>query len=542
MFLPRRADSRWPLLLGRKTAVVAILVWLSFVFVHDSSAVLHTPSREVAPKHEGPVGTEALPRSGLILHNLTTFRLPNGQCVQRAMALPELSCSLPFCNSTRRRNKMYVLTNQHTRKWASFLRFDLHALKLRDDAQLVDFELRLLGTDRCHSRSANFTHQLHLLNANQDPFSIPINRPYPRRLTAQWSNQAFSSAFRVALNLNSRQLSMVGRTRRLNFVLSEKLFGAAVRLPSKQLKRTCGYYSAAHTKPERWPRLQLSFSFPCCAKGGSASAESGAGAEGTEGEGDGEDTGGGEGEAEAEAEGNGGVGDDEGEGEGDGRGDGGGGVAVDAPRRLDTAGDDRRPHPRPAWIDRADWRRLPRWRRPAPVHFHSRFATTPPQWVLDSSVDGMVAPCTPPASRAEAVGGQLAPPPGEAPAVSVIIAYHNNENMTVACMEALFACAGELPSAEYILVDDGSENVTGALPALLQRLATEYGLRFQLDRYQARHRPTPCTLRPSSHPAPHSSPRPQPQLPTSTPSPQPPSCARSPCAARAPLRCRSASP
>ena len=63
------------------------------------------------------------------------------------------------------------------------------------------------------------------LAADQDPLTIPINRAYPRRLTAQWSNQAFSSRFRVPLNLNGRQLSMVERTKRLNFVLTEKLFG-----------------------------------------------------------------------------------------------------------------------------------------------------------------------------------------------------------------------------------------------------------------------------------------------------------------------------
>jgi hypothetical protein len=463
MFVARRADSRW---LGRRAAAAAVLVWLCFVLVHDSSALLRTPARELAPKHDGPVGTEALPRSALVLHNLTTFRLPSGQCVQRAVALPELSCSLPFCNSTRRRSKLFVLTNQRERKWASFLRFNLHALNLRDDARLVDLELRLLGTDRCHSKTINFTHQLHLLNAKQDPLSIPIDRPYPRRLTAQWSNQAFSSAFRVALNLNARQLAKVTRTRRLNFVLSEKLFGAAEQLPSKPLKRTCGYYSAAHTKPERWPRLQLSFSFPCCAKGGGgAGAEGGAGAKGED-----ED-------------------EDEGEGGDEGEGEGGGGAAAKARRRQrdatrDATGDDRRPRPRPAWIDRTDWQRLPRWRRPAPVHFHSRLAATPPPWVLSSSVDGMVEGCTPPTSRAEAAGGQLAPPPGEAPVVSVIVAFHNNEDMTAACMEALFACASELPSAEYLFVDDGSDTVTGALPTLLRRLAAEYGLRFQLDRYR----------------------------------------------------------
>ena len=52
--------------------------------------------------------------------------------------------------------------------------------------------------------------------------------------------------------------------------------------------------------------------------------------------------------------------------------------------------------------------------------------------------------------------------------------------------QALFACASELPSAEYLFVDDGSETnqVTGALPALLRRLSAEYGIRFQLDRYR----------------------------------------------------------
>ena len=81
----------------------------------------------------------------------------------------------------------------------------------RDDARLVDVELRLSGTAQCHNAAQNFTHQLHLLRSDQDPLLIPINRNYPRRLTAQWSNQAFSSRFRVPLNLNGRQLSMVGR-------------------------------------------------------------------------------------------------------------------------------------------------------------------------------------------------------------------------------------------------------------------------------------------------------------------------------------------
>ena len=97
--LSQLASRPSPALRRPLLVAAAILAWLCFVLVQDSSALLRTPSREAAPKHEGPVGTEALPRSALIVPNLTTFRLPNGQCVQRAVALPELSCSLPFCSA-----------------------------------------------------------------------------------------------------------------------------------------------------------------------------------------------------------------------------------------------------------------------------------------------------------------------------------------------------------------------------------------------------------------------------------------------------------
>ena len=61
---------------------------------------------------------------------------------------------------------------------------------------------------------------------------------------------------------------------------------------------------------------------------------------------------------------------------------------------------------------------------------------------------------------------------------------NTNPNPNPSPNQALFACASELPSAEYLFVDDGSESVTGALPALLRRLSAEYGIRFQLDRYR----------------------------------------------------------
>ena len=152
-----------------------------------------------------------------------------------------------------------------------------------------------------------------------------------------------------------------------------------------------------------------------------------------------------------------------------------------------------------------DWQKL---RADQRVHgaWHTRLAASPPPWALHSRTDASAVACEPPSSRAHARGGQRRPPAGEAPALSVIVAYHNNENMTAACMEALFACADEAPrlaqthhaldaplltvpgtaqvaSAEYLFVDDGSEVRTGALPALLERLSRRFGIRYELSRY-----------------------------------------------------------
>ena len=74
---------------------------------------------------------------------------------------------------------------------------------------------------------------------------------------------------------------------------------------------------------------------------------------------------------------------------------------------------------------------------------------------------------------------------GAAPEVSFIVSFKNGENMTAECMRTLFACAAEIPSAEYIFVDDGSTERTGALPDLLTYLSKTFGIRYELSRYSA---------------------------------------------------------
>jgi GT2 family glycosyltransferase len=136
----------------------------------------------------------------------------------------------------------------------------------------------------------------------------------------------------------------------------------------------------------------------------------------------------------------------------------------------------------PAWMSEADWRAALRWSPPA-VSWHSRLAATPPSWVGDATADATARVCSGEPAPGRGTGGQRAPPMGEAPAVSIIISYHNGEPLTAACVRALFACASELPSAEWLLVDDGSTNSTGELPPLLSRLAREHGIRYEMARY-----------------------------------------------------------
>lgn len=137
---------------------------------------------------------------------------------------------------------------------------------------------------------------------------------------------------------------------------------------------------------------------------------------------------------------------------------------------------------RPGWMHASDWSRLRRRQR-LPLPWHSRLAGAVPEWVYDHANDASMQPCERPASASEARGGQVGVPHGATPAVSVIIAYHNNENMTVRCMQALWACASELPSAEYFFVDDGSDEPTGELASALRDLSRRFGIRYELMRY-----------------------------------------------------------
>ena len=80
--------------------------------------------------------------------------------MRRAVALPSMSCSLPECDRTRSNGRLRVLTNPDknttTRVWMSYLRFDLSGLGVHAGARLVDAELLLFGTAKCHG-ALNFT-------------------------------------------------------------------------------------------------------------------------------------------------------------------------------------------------------------------------------------------------------------------------------------------------------------------------------------------------------------------------------------------------
>ena len=465
-------------------ALAACVCWM----VAWPSRQAGLPRQRAAPRRaRGLKGAAGLPRTSLVRANRTTWRLPSGQCVQRAIVLPTMTCSLPHCNHTVDDDKLMVLTNQHVRKWVGYLRFNLGYLQMPAGARLVDAELRLFGTPQCRGGGRdgnNFTHQLHLLRPRQEATTIDINKPYPKRLCGQWAQQAlWGRKFRVPINLNGRQLLTASRHKTLVFALSEKQFGGAALHAPKTLRRACGYLSSAHHEPDKWPRLALTYAWPCC-DDGRVGTDGDDGADGTRRAPERESGGGGgrRGRAAAAAA-----------------------EAIQAAGREGEAGGGGVSFQRPPWIKMMDWQKL---RADQRVHgaWHTRLAASPPPWALHSRTDASAVACEPPSSRAHARGGQRRPPAGEAPALSVIVAYHNNENMTAACMEALFACADEAPrlaqthhaldaplltvpgtaqvaSAEYLFVDDGSEVRTGALPALLERLSRRFGIRYELSRY-----------------------------------------------------------
>ena len=211
------------------------------------------PAAAAPRRARGLKGAAGLPRASLVRANRTTWRLPSGQCVQRAIVLPTMTCSLPHCNHTVDDDKLMVLTNQHVRKWVGYLRFNLGYLQMPAGARLVDAELRLFGTPQCRGGGRdgnNFTHQLHLLRPRQEATTIDINKPYPKRLCGQWAQQAlWGRKFRVPINLNGRQLLTASRHKTLVFALSEKQFGGAALHAPKTLRRACGYPPRRTTSP-----------------------------------------------------------------------------------------------------------------------------------------------------------------------------------------------------------------------------------------------------------------------------------------------------
>lgn len=90
-------------------------------------------SAHIAPRSAGSVPIAS--RGALVQLNRTVFQLPSGQCIQRAVALPSLCCSLPRCNKTQDNAMLLVLTNQKLRKWVGYLRFELDDLPVRSGAR-----------------------------------------------------------------------------------------------------------------------------------------------------------------------------------------------------------------------------------------------------------------------------------------------------------------------------------------------------------------------------------------------------------------------
>lgn len=85
---------------------------------------------------------------------------------------------------------------------------------------------------------------------------------------------------------------------------------------------------------------------------------------------------------------------------------------------------------------------------------------------------------------ADAIGGQRAPPP-DAPQVSVIMHLTGSENVAVSSIRALIGCANELPSAEYLFIDDRppfSPSAGNGSSSLLDELHMTFGIQYELLR------------------------------------------------------------
>ena len=405
---------------------------------------------------------------------MTSLPSCSGSAHRRHVATAAWSCSLPHCNSTKAKARLRVLTHGNgLLAWAGYLRFE----GLPDyppSARIVDAELRLHGSPACHGiHGENFTHQLHVLGSAKDPSALGKRcawmgfgkrgtckqgshvalalvqqaadsdgasrgaRRGQQRLVAQWGRQAVEGEFRLGLALHGRQLEAVRQSGRLSLAVTSRASrnNAGRRaLGSWHKGWTCQYLSAVHSNASARPRLSLTFAWPCC--------------------------GGGRGSSEGAA------------------------ASVGAAEQVVA---------RPPWMAVHDWASLPPAAR-LPLPWHSRLASEPPAWVYDAAPGATVEEerCAMPVTRAQASGGQLAPPPAGVdgstpppPAVSIVVCFRGNENLTVAAVRDAFACASEVPSAEYLLVDDGSDERPAALPALLRSLSATFGIRYSLTRYAA---------------------------------------------------------
>lgn len=81
-------------------------------------------------------------------------------------------------------------------------------------------------------------------------------------------------------------------------------------------------------------------------------------------------------------------------------------------------------------------------------------------------------------------GGQRPVPEGARPHVSFVLTMHNSVGVTAQCLLELFRTAHEVPSAEYIIVDDGTSEDTGPLMQVGAQVAAALG-----------RRPRPAALR-----------------------------------------------
>ena len=107
----------------------------------------------------------------------------------------------------------------------------------------------------------------------------------------------------------------------------------------------------------------------------------------------------------------------------------------------------------PAWISAFHWNALPVDLQQAAGSWHSRLPSVPawltPKYSSTCQMCDLV-----PMRLSEAVGGQRAPPSPDAPDVSVVMHLTGPDATVAASLRALIGCANELPSAEYLLIDD----------------------------------------------------------------------------------------